>query len=238
MTGTPHMNLETRLSRDLGAAQTWLMALSAHTVLEALSLDSCRIVKPLEGTPVTCLDLKELGRAARDGGEPLVVDASLPGPGGCAAVRLGASLALCELEGLCVVGVSRDAERWIPGVRVTLDELAQQAPANASDAERQLAEKAQQWHVTSDAAQVVASYLRCHPRVEQVRYPGLRGDPSFTVAARTLVGGFGPVVDYTLQGEEGWCRWRCTNRDPRDQILHLEVALAESPTPPLNQQTV
>ena len=54
----------------------------------------------------------------------------------------------------------------------------------------------ERWRVCSDAAQVVASYLACHPRVARVRYPGLRGDALYGRASCELVGGFGPIVCY------------------------------------------
>ena len=82
------------------------------------------------------------------------------------------------------------------------------------------------WHASSDEAQVVAAYLRCHPRVRELRYPGLRGDPSFEVAARTLQGGFGPYVDYRLEEGTPWHRIACMGADPRETVIALERALA------------
>ncbi|MBQ9006341.1 MAG: PLP-dependent transferase [Atopobiaceae bacterium] len=83
---------------------------------------------------------------------------------------------------------------------------------------------AERWRVVSDVAQVVANYLRCHPRVEVVRYPGLKSDPLFEQAARTLVGGFGPVVCYQAEGE--WHRLECGPRDAKELILELEARLS------------
>lgn len=89
-----------------------------------------------------------------------------------------------------------------------------------------VAERYARYRAASDVAQVVAAYLRCHPRVVEVRYPGLKGDPSFEVAARTLVGGFGPFVDYRVPASEGWVRWTaCPDDDPREAVLALEREL-------------
>ena len=82
------------------------------------------------------------------------------------------------------------------------------------------------WRVLSDAAQVVANYLVCHPCVEAVRYPGLRTDPDFPRAANALVGGFGPRVAYRVAGE--WRIWEADARDAREQVMELEVLLARS----------
>ena len=79
------------------------------------------------------------------------------------------------------------------------------------------------YRLTSDAAQVIASYLVCHPRVLEVRYPGLKSDPSFSIAARTLQGGFGPIVDYRLA--DGWHRLEATDADVREQVMELERKL-------------
>ena len=84
----------------------------------------------------------------------------------------------------------------------------------------------ERWKAISDVAQVAANYLRCHPRVEAVRYPGLKQDASFEVAARTLTGGFGPLVDYRLHGDEAWQRVSlAADTDPRDEVMRLEQLL-------------
>ena len=84
----------------------------------------------------------------------------------------------------------------------------------------------ERWREASDAAQVVASYLACHPRVEAVRYPGLRADPLFDRAARTLERGFGPRVGFRAAGE--WWLWEADGRDARDQVMCLEALLART----------
>lgn len=81
----------------------------------------------------------------------------------------------------------------------------------------------ERWRAVSDAAQVVACYLACHPRVEAVRYPGLKTDELFSRAASTLVGGFGPRVAFAAAGE--WTLWEADSRDPREQVMDLERLL-------------
>ena len=83
----------------------------------------------------------------------------------------------------------------------------------------------QRWRLVSDVAQVVASYLRCHPLVDAVRYPGLKDDPQFEEASRTLVGGFGPMVWYSVAGE--WRQLSCEPADARDVVMGLERELAK-----------
>lgn len=87
---------------------------------------------------------------------------------------------------------------------------------------------AERWRAVSDPAQVVACYLACHPRVTEVRYPGLKGDPSFVEAANTLRGGFGPWVCYHVAGERGWRSLVCDNTDALEQVGALEEGLREA----------
>jgi len=49
-------------------------------------------------------------------------------------------------------------------------------------------------------AAAVAAYLEKHPRVEWVRYPGLKNDPAYPVAARLLKNGFGGMVIFGVKG--------------------------------------
>lgn len=52
----------------------------------------------------------------------------------------------------------------------------------------------------SRSAQVIAEHLAAHPRVRAVHYPGLLTGPAFTVAARQMPRGFGPLLSFELDG--------------------------------------
>ena len=97
-----------------------------------------------------------------------------------------------------------------------LTELAKSMPAG-------------EWRARSDAAQAVACYLACHPRVAAVRYPGLTSDPDYQRASSTLRCGFGPWVDVCLAGGEkpGWLRLGVTDADAPAWVCRLEELLAE-----------
>jgi O-acetylhomoserine (thiol)-lyase len=49
-------------------------------------------------------------------------------------------------------------------------------------------------------AMEVAGYLRKHPKVSWVRYPGLKDDPSHPVAVKYLKNGFGAMVVFGIKG--------------------------------------
>ncbi len=51
-------------------------------------------------------------------------------------------------------------------------------------------------------ALAVAAFLRSHPAMAQVRYPGLADDPGHALAARQMHGGFGGMVACVLHGGE------------------------------------
>ena len=77
----------------------------------------------------------------------------------------------------------------------------------------------------NDEAMVVACYLRCHPAVSGLRYPGLPDDPDHEAAAALLFDGFGPLVDFRLAGEASWCRVACGGGDARGLVARLEARL-------------
>ena len=83
----------------------------------------------------------------------------------------------------------------------------------------------ERWRRLSDAAQVVACYLACHPAIERVRYPGLKTDELFEAAASTLRGGFGPIVAFFSAGE--WLVWTSDERTAQEQVLELERSLKD-----------
>ena len=88
---------------------------------------------------------------------------------------------------------------------------------------------AEEWRARSDAAQAVACYLTCHPRVAAVRYPGLTSDPDYRRASSALRCGFGPWVDVCLAGGEkpDWLRLDVTDGDVPAWVCRLEALLAE-----------
>jgi O-acetylhomoserine (thiol)-lyase len=49
-------------------------------------------------------------------------------------------------------------------------------------------------------AMQVAELLKKHPKVEWIRYPGLRDDPAYKTASRYLARGFGGMVVFGIRG--------------------------------------
>lgn len=229
--GERYQSVSMSIARALGARNAWLLERSfIDTCADVLDLcgDGVVLTEPLGGCPVACRDIRSLADDARARGTVLVVNGSSVGLQACAAVRLGAHVELLEAGDACVAAVSRDVERALPGISAILDSRKKADELACLHIETLLTERDAAWRVTSDAAQVVASYLRCHPRVCQVAYPGLKEDASFTVAARTLQHGFGPLVSWQDKASGRWQEHTCTAENVHEQVLNLEAELATS----------
>jgi O-acetylhomoserine (thiol)-lyase len=49
-------------------------------------------------------------------------------------------------------------------------------------------------------ALAVAKYLKDHPKIAWVRYPGLKSDPTYPIASKYLKKGFGGMVVFGVKG--------------------------------------
>ena len=205
-----------------GAGRARLVPVSyVDELLATLIAGGASVVEPLAGVPVEVCDIK--GRAAA--GELLVADVRAIGAEFSPACRLGAELAVAadaRVPGYVVVCMRKCCIPWVAEAVEAKAYSAEYVTVAATGAEEQASERVSR-HAASDAAQVVAAYLACHPRVEAVRYPGLKADPSFARATSQLVGGFGPYVDYTWKESPGeWHRFTATDEDVRTQIINFE----------------
>ena len=205
-----------------GAGRARLVPVSyVDELLATLIAGGASVVEPLAGVPVEVCDIK--GRAAA--GELLVADVRTIGAEFSPACRLGAELAVAadaRVPGYVVVCMRKCCIPWVAEAVEAKACPAEDVTVSATGAEEQASARVSR-HAASDAAQVVAAYLACHPRVEAVRYPGLKADPSFARATSQLVGGFGPYVDYTWKESPGeWHRFTATDEDARTQIINFE----------------
>ena len=205
-----------------GAGRARLVPVSyVDELLATLVSGGATVVEPLSGVPVEVCDIK--GRAAA--GELLVADVRAIGAEFSPACRLGAELAVAEdarVPGYVVVCMRKCCIPWVAEAVEAKACPAEDVTVSATGAEELRAHRVSR-HAASDAAQVVAAYLACHPRVEAVRYPGLKTDPNFARATSQLVGGFGPYVDYMWKESPGeWHRFAATYEDARMQIINFE----------------
>lgn len=205
-----------------GAGRARLVPVSyVDELLATLVSGGVTVVEPLAGVPVEVCDIK--GRAAA--GELLVADVRTIGAEFSPACRLGAEIAVAEdarVPGYVVVCMRKCCIPWVAEAVEAKACSAEDVTVSTTGAEEQASARVSR-HAASDAAQVVAAYLVCHPRVEAVRYPGLKTDPNFARATSQLVGGFGPYVDYMWKESPGeWHRFAATDEDARTQIINFE----------------
>jgi len=73
----------------------------------------------------------------------------------------------------------------------------------------------------SRSAMKIAEYLRQHPKVRKVYYPGLSDHPGHKIAARQMIGGFGAMVSLELEGDIGTAQQFARTT----QLFHLAVSL-------------
>lgn len=170
-------------------------------------------------------DIRALAEAAREAGAILIVDNTVASAWGCQPLSLGAHIVLEALDrvaggALHAKAVAIAVARSVAGKgrKRCTDELAHRAYCllaqrlggefsqlvfNVDDADlaiireglQTLGERMQRH---TDHARVIAEYLAAHPLVPQTCYPGLKSHPDHDVAARTLMHGFGPAVDFEL----------------------------------------
>ncbi len=160
-------------------------------------------------------DLRSLATAARESGAFLVVDNTLATWYGCAPLALGAHLSLEALGegGVVAAAVARSrASRKRPAdplADALFDMLAplwDEGRASCLSADEAAAlsvsfdELPGRMQRAMDSARALAEFLRCHPAVLSVCYPGLPSHPDHAVAANVLVHGFGRRVDFELAG--------------------------------------
>ena len=205
-----------------GAGRARLVPVSyVDELLATLVSGGVTVVEPLAGVPVEVCDIK--GRAAA--GELLVADVRTIGAEFSPACRLGAEIAVAEdarVPGYVVVCMRKCCIPWVAEAVEAKACSAEDVTVSTTGAEEQASARVSR-HAASDAAQVVATFLACHPRVEAVRYPGLKTDPNFACATSQLVGGFGPYVDYMWKESPGeWHRFTATDEDARMQIINFE----------------
>lgn len=205
-----------------GAGRARLVPVSyVDELLATLVSGGVTVVEPLAGVPVEVCDIK--GRAAA--GELLVADVRTIGAEFSPACRLGAEIAVAEdarVPGYVVVCMRKCCIPWVAEAVEAKACSAEDVTISATGAEEQASARVSR-HAASDAAQVVAAFLACHPRVEAVRYPGIKTDPNFARATSQLVGGFGPYVDYMWKESPGeWHRFTATDEDARTQIINFE----------------
>ena len=174
-------------------------------------------VNSIGGFGLRVLDLRALGRAAREAHALLVVDNTVASVFGCDPLRLGAALSLEALDRVC----AGEAPRKLVAASVARSQLKRHRVDAAAECafallegcgmatldlsadeaevlERGLDTLDARMQAHFDRARALAEYLTANEMVRNVRYPGLTSHPDHAVATGILEHGFGPAVEFDL----------------------------------------
>ena len=174
-------------------------------------------VNSIGGFGLRVLDLRALGRAAREAHALLVVDNTVASVFGCDPLRLGAALSLEALDRAC----AGEAPRKLVAASVARSQLKRHRVDAAAECalallegcgmatldlsadeaevlERGLDTLDARMQAHFDRARALAEYLTANEMVRNVRYPGLTSHPDHAVATGILEHGFGPAVEFDL----------------------------------------
>lgn len=176
-------------------------------------------VNSIGGFGLRVLDLRALGRAAREAHALLVVDNTVASVFGCDPLRLGAALSLEALDRVC----AGEAPRKLVAASVARSQLKRHRVDAAAECAHALLEGCglaaldlsvdeadvlehgldsldTRMQAHFDRARALAEYLTANEMVRNVRYPGLTSHPDHAVATGILEHGFGPAVEFDLMG--------------------------------------
>lgn len=211
-----------------------LCATADHAAIERAIAGGCRMVyleTPTNPT-VKVLDLERLCRAAHRHGAVAVVDNTFATPVNQQPLALGADLAIHSATKF--LGGHADALGGVAcGRRDLIEAIYHFREINGAALDpmaaylllrgmKTLALRVQQ---QNQSALAIARYLRAHPAVEQVFYPGLDSHPGHATAARQMRG-FGGVLSFAPRG--GWPA--VARLLPRLRLAHLAANLGSVET--------
>ena len=172
--------------------------------------------------------LRALAEAASAVNAILIVDNTVPSCFGCSPISLGAHVSLEALDRVAAGRLSRsvvavsvarsvqgrgrrrlvspDAEEAYRLLAFGLGDPDDVSGCGALDDQaldaisRGLDSLPARMQRHFDHAHAIAEYLFCHPAVGHVFYPGLKSHPDRALAPNVLLHGFGPAIDFSLQG--------------------------------------
>ncbi len=190
----------------LGIDITWLDAREGHKIAEHIKVNTKMIFCESPSNPLCkVLDIAALRKEADKVNALLVVDNTFATPYHQKPLSLGADIVVhSATKGL---GGHNDLMAGaIAGSKSHYDKLwfTRQAIGTTLDAysgsllERGLKTFELRAEKMSANAMTIAEYLAGHPKVSQVRYPGLKTDPGYSIASKQMQNGFGGVLAFDV----------------------------------------
>ncbi|MBL7127487.1 MAG: PLP-dependent transferase [Ignavibacteria bacterium] len=160
------------------------------------------------GNPTMCIsDIKEISELSHKKGALVVVDNTFMSPVLQKPFKLGVDIVLHSLTKFLnghadVVGgviIAKDEQSY-QNLRKTLNLLGGTInPFNAFLVHRGIKTLAIRMERHSKNAQKIAEYIEKHPKIEWVRYPGLKSHPQHEIAKKQMYG-YGGMISFELKG--------------------------------------
>jgi cystathionine beta-lyase/cystathionine gamma-synthase len=210
--------------RDLyGKTLALLVGEASRLGIECLVVDTCDlpavaaavtrrtrlvIVETITNPMLRVSNIAALAEIAHRHGALLLVDNTFASPVVCRPASLGADLVMESLTKIMsghsdvVLGLlCGPAALWdrVPAVLSTWGFAA--GPFDCWLALRGVATLALRAHRASESALAVALWLQKHPKIDRVRYPGLKDHPDHALAQAQFGERFGAMVTFELRGE-------------------------------------
>jgi cystathionine gamma-synthase len=206
----------------LGVEITWLDASDSASIENLIKPETRMIFCETPSNPLCkIVDIRKTAEAAKRVGALLVVDNTFATPYHQKPLNLGADLVLhSATKGL---GGHNDLMAGaIAGTKDQYNELwfTRQAIGTTLDAysasllERGLKTFEIRAEKMAENALAMAEFLRDHPKISRISYPGLKGDPGHTIASDQMSRGFGGVLAFDV-GD--------TQEDAMKLITNLDV---------------
>ena len=197
MTQTEVETLYAKCALARQAAFVYADRVGALVSSRALCEDRDVLVDAIGGPGLRVPDVRAHAREVHAAGGRLLVDVTVPSHRGLRVFELGADVQLEALDriaggrlGSKVVAVSACGALPLESDPIAAEDLESIMEGLQTAAARM------QWHV--DHARAIAEYLSCCDGLAGVWYPGLTSHPDHDLAARTLMHGFGPAVDFEM----------------------------------------
>lgn len=177
------------------------------------------LVETLSNPLLRVLDLSQVAEKTHAAGAKLLVDATFTSPVLCRPLALGADYAVHSAtkylggHGDVVGGIVAAREPELP----TLDSFRKLVGGILGPFEAWLVLRGLKTlplrleRQCANAAQV-AAFLRQHPRIERVYYPGFADHPDHATAARQFAGAFGAMVSFEIRGADRAAMFRILDR--------------------------
>ena len=204
----PSSTLLKSIMADFGVETTFVDSSDLNAVREAIRPNTRVIYIETPGNPTLVMsDIRAIAEIAHAADALLIVDNTFMGPIMQRPLELGADVVVHSLTKSLnghadVVGgviVVKDEARY-PHFRKTLNQLGGVIdPFNSFLVHRGIKTLALRVERASENAMKVATFLESHPKIEWVRYPGLKSHPQYELGLKQM-SGHGMMISFELAG--------------------------------------